>query len=112
KENNPNTQDSSLKMEVNNASFTYLVIRGIFNASGDSLLKIEPLKKMSAQQKIIFPVAENKFFEVRIHYPNGDADSIFFDALVASDAEGQSPVHGFFELFVEVKSRPEKIEIL
>lgn len=112
KESNAESHDTPLKMEANNASFTYLVIRGILNAGGDSLLKMEPLQKIATQQKIAFPAAENKFFEARVHYIKGDTDRIFFDALVASDAEGQLPVHGFFELYVRVKERPEKIEII
>lgn len=103
---------SPLKTEANSASFTYLAIRGIFSANGDSLLKIEPLQKLTTQQEIIFPVGENKFFELKVYYLNEAAKQFFFDALVASDAEGQSPVHGFFEIFIRVKARPEKIEII
>ena len=87
-----------------------LILRGIMDAEGTELKKVESLQKREYRIPQVIPFVEEGFFEVQLEYENRYVQSIFFNALIASDSEKIQ--HGFFELQIPVYKSLNHIKIL
>jgi hypothetical protein len=87
-----------------------LVVKGIMDVEGTALEKVEPLQIKDYQVAQVMPKIAAGLFEVRLEYENGFVQTVFFDALIASDSEEIK--HGFFEIQVPVYGSLRGVKIL
>ncbi|MDQ3682864.1 MAG: hypothetical protein M3352_07310 [Bacteroidota bacterium] len=80
-----------------------LVIQGIFDSSGNQLVKID--NPVIYNRNLLRPTPDQLKgrYNVLIHYINGDSVKVPFDALVAGDRKDQISMHGFFELQIPLR---------
>ena len=102
--------DSSILQ--NSSENTVIIVQGIFNANGDSLLKIKPLLRKAWHLKTPLPNQQKGVYEVVVNYKNGSSQAVPFDAMVADDSPGGKTVHGFFEVDIPVNGPIHLIQII
>jgi hypothetical protein len=85
-----------------------VVIHGIFDAAGEKLLKLEPVRRYAYQSRTNPDQREGRF-AVRVTFVSGDVTTVPFDALVADDA-GRT-ARGFFEVIIPVSDGIASIRI-
>jgi hypothetical protein len=76
-----------------------VVIRGIFDAEGEKLLKLEPVHRYAYRSRTTPDQREGRF-AVRVTFASGDVTTVPFDALIADDAGRIA--YGFFEVIIPV----------
>jgi hypothetical protein len=86
-----------------------LVVSGIFNPRGDSLLRLNPVRRYAWKSGVL-PSQQAGTYAMRVTFASGKATSIPFDALVAADAEGGSR-HGFFEIVIPIREKVRSVLI-
>ena len=86
-----------------------LVVQGIFNAQGDSLVRLNPVTRHSWQSGAL-PNQKTGRFAVRVTFASGEITVIPFDALVAADDQ-HGTRHGFFEVVVPIRGTVRTIRI-
>jgi hypothetical protein len=87
-----------------------LVIQGIFNKAGDSLLELKkPILYNRTLAKATPSIAKGIYSAV-ISYQDGQSVVVPFNAL-ASDDSGRKAFHGFFELQIPVREGITSIKI-
>ena len=81
-----------------------LVLQGIFDSSGNALVKIE--KPALYDRKLSRPTPDQREgrYVILITYSDADSLKVYFDALVAGDRDDRAR-HGFFEIQVPVKDQ-------
>ena len=92
------------KTDTTPAEWT-LVLSGIFDSAGTSLVKIS--KPIVYHRPLEYPTpnqVKGKFKAI-VFYSSADSLVVHFDALVAGDKPVQGSQHGFFELQIPLKDR-------
>jgi hypothetical protein len=85
-----------------------VVIQGIFDAAGQKLLDLKPVRRYSYNSKPI-PDQPQGQYKVTVTYTTGAPTIVPFDALVADDAGHTA--HGFFEVTVPLSGEIAAIRI-
>ena len=78
-----------------------LVIQGVFNKSGDSLLELKKVVLYNRKLSRATPSITGGRYRAVVHYQNKKEAVVQFNALVSDDS-GRKAVHGFFELQIPV----------
>ena len=86
-----------------------LIIRGIFNPQGDTLLRLSPVARRKWRTGT-FPDQKTGRFAVRVTFASGETTVVPFDALVSADVPDGTR-HGFFEVVVPVRGEVRAIRI-
>jgi hypothetical protein len=87
-----------------------LVIQGIFDSSGNALVKIVKPTLYNRSLSRPTPDQSQGRYMVLINFDRGDSLKVYFDALVSGDRENDTARHGFWEVQIPVKD--EKIRIV
>lgn len=85
-----------------------LVIQGTFDAKGEKLLELKPVRLYPRQTAATLSQQQGLYL-VKVVFETAQVTTVPFDALIADDA-GHT-VHGFFEVEVPVRSNPDYILI-
>jgi hypothetical protein len=94
-----------------NPSERVLVIQGIFNPQGDSLVSLEPVFSFPWLSQAT-PLRQTGVFAVEVTDEAGNVTRARFDALVADDSGEEGEVrHGFFEIMLAVPSNREVVSL-
>ncbi len=89
-----------------------LVIKGIFDSSGNVLISVEKPVLYNRVLSYPNPNQKNGRYKVVVKYVKGDSLEVYFNALVASDSKEDRPRHGFFELQIPVRTEILLIRII
>jgi hypothetical protein len=87
-----------------------LVVQGIFDPTGERLLKLEPIRLYQYQSKTI-PDQADGLYMLHIEYLDGSSTVVAFDALVADDSNPGRQQHGFFEVTVPLRGEVASVTI-
>lgn len=87
-----------------------IVIQGVFDAAGTTLLKLEPVRR-HAWRSGPMPTQQEGIFVVTVTYVTGDSVSVPFDALIADDSDPGVTQHGFFQVTIPISGKMASIRI-
>jgi len=95
------SEETTVKMEQQ--SKKTLVIKGIFDSSGNRLISIErPVLYNREIPESAFKQDKGRY-QSTIKYKTGDSLNVYFDGFVAGDRDETQMRHGFFELQLSVR---------
>lgn len=89
-----------------------LVIAGILDSSGNTLLSIQKPVLYSRPANSSKISIQKGRYRVAVQYTNKDSVVVYFDGLVAGDRNEAPLQHGFFEVEIPVKYRIASIKII
>lgn len=107
---NSETEISSPVLDQGEQLNHILVLKGVFDSTGEKLLIIEKpvLYKRNIKE---FTKQENGRYHISIKYRDGERVDFFLNALVSGDRDNTQAREGFFEWQLPVKNKIDSIHI-
>lgn len=88
-----------------------LLVSGILEPDGRAMVRLNPAVIVPGEARP--PAAGTRgIFAVEVTYRDGSMSRVPFDALIAADAAGGAPEHGFFEVSVPVEGEIVAVRIV